>query len=261
MPEAIVSVTQLTNPTQAELIAGINTAMLRAGYPALNSQWEDSSGTHLAYSFTADKAVAQGRATVEVIISTSNYVRTRIHSADFSANTTTSTAQSAYTANTLFSSTSQDAVILHSINHPELRGTMVSQGNSSHFLGYLRPADKPYWWDESKESFFLCPYNGAFDRFDCCLSPYSRSDFYRETNSGFYYTNPKTEKPEIAQGLMMRYYSNYGSAGKTSTDLGNAAAYGQKIGNLFTPSATEQFLLLSINSSGLAIRCTWPEEY
>ena len=54
-------------------------------------------------------------------------------------------------------------IYLIGVNHTEMQGVYVyQQGAANYFLGYMRPANKPTWWNEDTYPYTFVPMNTSF---------------------------------------------------------------------------------------------------
>jgi hypothetical protein len=264
MPNATTATTTLTSPqTAAGVIAAIETSGLAAGLgnTVFDSYTDGSSNLVRVFELVTDITKAKGKIYLQILLSTTNVLTTRIYD---TWNTVTKTGTNITSGATIFTlnySNGQN-ILISSVNHPEYRGIIVRQGTINiGYLGIFRPFNKPTWWDES-----LYPYafiinntnSQLLNHTPCTLNPTgSVSSNSILSNNSIGLVNPINNRREIIKGLLLLANIGVpiGSTGKTSDDLVFVAATGLSPFDVIQVTiGSEEYLLLQSGAPGVAIR-------
>lgn len=120
-----------------------------------------------------------------------------------------------------------DFVLFRAINHPEIRGVFTLQPNRAPiFHGYVRPANKPNYWDENTHPYIFLPVTPHFSLFQTFGGSYSPHNFTWATwhplgtpNLNYTYPNNQTTKRDILAGPTILSADRGAVLGKFSNDL------------------------------------------
>lgn len=264
MPATKTESSVAPNITQASLIAGIKSAMAATGYSS-NPFDEYTSGTDrfLVYQITFDAAKTYGVVYLQIKVTSALAVAQRLYTGwDAVAHTGTNPGtETAVTGATFASNIQIDFLGL--AKSPEFRIVGIYQGNTYCFLGYLRPENKPTWWDENSFPYCFIPLSSSnwLTWYTAGITPYTgslstsgrvQSNF---TVSQMANVNPITNRRDIVSGLMLFAASNEGIAGRTSNDVAMVSATGLARRDAIQVAAgVEEYLLLLPTAGGPAIR-------
>ena len=145
------------------------------------------------------------------------------------------------------------AVQFKAINHPEIRGIYILQQNRAPwFLGYIRPSQKPSWWDEDTFPYCFIPVTPYFNHF----AGFSGSYFPIPSTSWFAWheltynlltgRNTFTNKLDIQSSPTLRYPTDTAILGKFSADVVQIPADGiSMFDKIVVTSGVEEYLVIS----------------
>lgn len=263
MPVATRTDTSLSATiTQANLTTALKTAMTNAGFSSTPYGEQAASTNKVIYQVVFDASKAKGTAYVELSITSGLVVSIKI-SDNYTLASYSATNQSVAYSGSVFTPTTGSSVNLIAINHAELRGVILNQSSQWNFIGYLRPGNKPSWWDEN--SYLYC-FNSVIETLAyyglCAPNPYNNQTsatyaLYLQSSSLLANANPITNKRDLVSKpfLFGPATYNYGVVGQLSADLVQCAATGlSRLDLMQVTAGSEEYLLLNNSSSGLAIR-------
>ena len=259
MTAALISTQNLpaTN-NRTTLKEGIKTSMTQAGITNLVDDYDDPNYHYLVYEVVLAPGKTQGTIYLYIRVSTGLTIYQKFVT-DYDPIAKTFSAEG-HEFSTAFSSVDID---IWAIAHPEARLLIIRQLTNYRYLGYIRPQNKPAWWDENSYPYCFSPRDSQmeyFYGFHTALSPYNHS----ASNSNLYYSNYPLRlaypNPEGKMDLLPAFYlgapEEKGNAGVFSEDFNYAAAAAMSIGDeIVVTSGTEEYFLFGINTrNGVAIR-------
>jgi len=244
--------------TQTNLTAAIKDALAAANFPAPFDEITGSTN-RVIYEITLNNSATFGKAYLEIEITSTRQVRQRLHTG-WDPSTDTGVNSSAWGPQVQFS---DDTVITFRgfEKSDECRLVGIRQSNIIHFLGYLRPINKPAWWNENNFLYCFIPATNDFITWHGAAasnSPYGNATYTSSLGRAQMATaNPITSKRDVVTGILLYSNSNQGAAGRTSDDLVMVSGSGLGIYDIIqvTPNV-EEYTLLVPAAGGLALRTT-----
>lgn len=274
MPLATVTKSTLdANFTQAQFVTALTNSLNNCGFSSNTfiAQGTVSGAVKTAYSHQFN-ASSKGTVFLEYEINSSVSTLSLRISDNYNTSTYTATGQSSI--NSLqFSLSNSNVHDLYAINHPEIRGVaFLRQGTTnSGFLGYLRPATIPSWWNQN--SFLYCLAYGTTanpNRFAYLPFPNSYSAgasfavgllAYTAPSSGYSLGGGNGENTSDLLLSPLAYANDRGYFGQLSTDIAigrvdNLSAQTLTPGDKYivTAGSQEYTIIYNSGSFGLGVR-------
>jgi len=244
--------------TQANLTTAIKNALAAANFPTL---FDEVSGNphRLIYEIVLNNTATFGKAYLEIEITNDLKVQQRLHTNwDPIANTGVNSGP--WGVQVEFNN-STEITFRGFEKSDESRLVGIRQSNIVHFLGYLRPANKPTWWNENSSLYCFIPAANNFITWhgaDASNSPYGNATYTSSLGRAqMASSNPITSKRDVVTGILLYANSNQGACGRTSDDLVMVSGSGLGIYDLIQVTANvEEYTLLNPAAGGLALRTT-----
>jgi len=266
MTLAVLTQTIVSAPiTVSKLQTGIQTALTTAGLSAYSVYNTNYQTFYYQYNTSA-----KGTAYLNIQVDGNGYIHPTLYDSwSTSANTGTNAS---YLANTSFASIVNNPntqIVITSINHPEFRGCLLTQGSSQTVIGLFRPANIPTWWNEATYLYAFIPLssanptNGFGYFYPCSANPFNTSNnnwsLNFMTSSAFSNYNPNNgNNYDLITGLVLCQPTGggyiAGSAGTTSNDLALGAASSKNLLDVWTIGSTQYTLLTQGGSPAFGIR-------
>lgn len=255
--------------TQLDSIGTVNQTTLgdaiKAAYVSLGFTVLDdylvSTTRNIVVSFVADATKAYGTFVLHLTI-TSALATSQTIATAFNSTTKAFSNESSIVNSFTFSTSTPVSVFTYS-RAEEYRFILLFQGSGvSAILGFLRPLNRPSWWNESTHPYAFVPIQQSsgvfFERWlTPTLTPFSgasNNNFYFQTSTYLASPNPGSGKRDILTELVLLSASSQGVAAKTSDDFAMVASSGLSRFDEFE-IATKKWSLLSVSSSsGFAIK-------
>lgn len=256
---------QLNAPiTQASFAAAITSIVEGLGGSPYDS-WT-TSNQNLVFQFVEDSNTKGDLYLYFAINGSANQVYYSIYD---SWNKTNHSGTNGATA-LLIGPTSSTVITFNIINHPELKGFFYGQVSNSYngtFVGFLRPANIPSWYNETSWMYAFMPTSNAannLNSWQCSSSNgfgVSTGFYFMLPSSGsFSYANSNNNNLlALNQSLLLCQPTSGGTqsgeAGITSSDFAFAACSNKNQFDILSyNNGAEEFLVLNAGSPGLLIR-------
>ncbi|MFK0735471.1 MAG: hypothetical protein ACFKPT_20370 [Gloeotrichia echinulata GP01] len=232
----------------------ISTAMQAAGWTLVDTY---NSGQSMTFSWTLN-ASTKGTVFANIVVTTNainfNLLET------WNTTTRTGTLSTTNSGGGFSLSNSTTTIYCTAINHPELRGIVLSQyGNSTRFLGALRPQGlAPSWWNESSFCWAFAPSNAFPPTFFSTSAPWANASNLNCINSS--QLQDGNTYNGNARSILPLILMNNGNTGVLATcnDVVICASAGLLVGDTLTVSGSEVYTYIysSTGTNGIAIRTT-----
>ncbi len=240
--------------TQTSLVNALITAFTNAGYSTAFDNYTSGTDRILVYRFDVDSSKTFGSNFLRIRVTTALVINVAIGTA-FNTSTKALTNASTEVIFTALSATVN--INFTSLNAGnEARLVLITQGTAFIPLGVIIPANRPIWWNLDSWNYGFIFTSSAMSVIrSSSISPYSNSDYDIFSSNRLSAINIQTNRRDVLTGLILLTQSNAGVAGKTSDDLGIAAATGSaRFDTLSFPDNTQQFLLVNTGTSGFSVR-------
>lgn len=249
--------------TQLNLAEAIKTAMTAAGFGSIWDEYTGGTDRFLIYQLIFDTSKVYGTVFLVIKITSALAITQRLYT---SWNKTTRVGDNAGTETSTSSAILANNAQVDFVGFaksPEFRLIALYQGTVSIFLGYVRPENKPSWWDENNFPYVFVPLsNSNFVTWYCtALSPYSsgigtKDRLQAHINIGqFAAPNPITNRRDILSNILFYAFSNEGIAGRSSSDLAMISSTNLARRDIIQVSVgVEEYYLLNNVVGGLGVR-------
>lgn len=249
--------------TVVQLADAIKAAMTNAGFSAIFDEYTSGTDRFLVYQLVFDTGKTYGTVYLVIKINASFAVTQRLYT---SWNKNTRVGDNAGTETTTSGATLVNNAQVEFVGFsrsPEFRIVALFQGTVSIFLGYIRPENKPNWWDENVYPYAFIPVsNSNFTTwYGTALTPYSGGAgtggrLQAHLNVAQFGTqNPVTGRRDILSNILFYSSANEGIAGRSSADLVQVAATNLLKKDIIQVNpGTEEYYLLNGVAGGLAVR-------
>ncbi|BDA73058.1 hypothetical protein CAL7716_072240 [Calothrix sp. PCC 7716] len=240
--------------TQTSLVNALITAFTNAGYSAAFDNYTSGTDRVLIYRFDADASKTFGSNFLRIRVTTALVINVTIGTA---FNTSTKALSNGSTEIVFTALSTTVNINFTALNAgSEARLVLLTQGATFIPLGMIIPANRPSWWNLDSWNYGFIFIASAMSVIrSSSISPYSNSDYEIFSSTRLSAINTQTNRRDVLTGLILLTQSNAGVAGKTSDDLGIAAATGSaRFDTLSFPDNTQQFLLVNTGTSGFAVR-------
>lgn len=257
---AITKVTSIHPSTPEELATAIDIAMKEAGF---TGGIVDMLSANKTLTYPLDMGTGAGYAplALRVTVKSTFYVEQELLTQWDESTDTYELASSSSSSRAI---ASNDYLLL-SCNHAEIKTVVVyNTSGVKKLLGYLRPSQKPSWWDETiyPYVFFVSDLTySVLYNFPSDLSPFNSYDYNLASYADMKNPNTITGKIDLLSGLALFADSEHGVVGLFGEDVCRASAGGLSPGSLCVVEANQQYILLSAGASALAVKSAWPIEY
>lgn len=143
------------------------------------------------------------------------------------------------------------------INHPEMKGVFILQHNRAPwFLGYVRPATKPTWWNEDNFPYVFIPVTPTFNHFAGFNNTYFPIPstpwfaWHEMIYSNILTKNTFTNKLDIQSSPMIKYATDNAFLGKFSADFIHVPSEGVAMfDKVVVTAGVEEYLIISTTKS------------
>jgi len=242
--------------TQANLTTAIKDALAAANFP---TPFDETTGStnQIIYEIVLNNSATFGKAYLEIEISSTRQVRQRLHTG-WDPATKTGVNTGAWGPQVQFNDNTEITFRgFEKSNECRLIG--IRQSNTVQFLGYLRPVNKPAWWNENSSLYCFIPGTNDFVTWLGAAannSPYGNATYTSTLGRAQMASpNPITSKRDVVTGVLLYTNSNQGAAGRTSDALVMVSGSGLGIYDIIqvTPNV-EEYTLLVPAAGGLALR-------
>jgi hypothetical protein len=255
----------MVNPTftQTNFTDAIKTAMNNAGFGAVFDEYTSGTDRYLIYQLVFDANKIYGTVYLVIRVTGALAVTQRLYT---NWNKTTRVGDNAGSE-----TSSSGAIFVNNAQvdfvgfarSPEFRLVALYQGTASVFLGYIRPENKPSWWDENAYSYAFVPVSSSnfVQWYGTAMSPYTGSVGTKDrlqahlSVAQFGTPNPITNKRDILSNILFYAYSNEGIAGRSSSDLVQLASTNLLRKDVIQVTVgAEEYYLLNAVAGGLGVR-------
>lgn len=238
--------------TQANLIAAIATAMANAGLTTLFDSYNTGGIEYRVYELNFNGLI-YGKVYLQISVTAALLVQQRLHTSWTVATHVGANAGTQSTGVTFVTGTSINFAAIKPTAGKEYGIVVMYQGTTIKHLGYLRPTNKPAWWDENSYAYCFIPTTIAWSAFATvaiAASPYGSATLNGSGGDGNL-SNPSSDgKRDVLTGIFINsgttgLNANTGKAARTSDELGVASATGTNVMSLIqvTVGSDEYYIL------------------
>jgi len=241
--------------TQANLTTAIKNAMAAAGFPVLFDEVSNPTRSKVIYEIPLNSNATFGKAYLEIEINYVLNVRQRLH-LDWDRVNNAGWGSGPWGPQVEFNFNTEIAFRGFE-KSDECRIVGVQQSSTTHFLGYLRPINKPIWWNENNYLYCFIPGSNNFITWNgAATSPYGNATYTSNLGRAQMATaNPITSKRDVVTGILLYSNSNQGACGRTSDDLVMVSGSGLGFYDIIQViPGQEEYTVLVPAAGGLALR-------
>ncbi len=242
---------------KTNLTVAIKNALAAAGFPVLFDEVSTNTTDRVIYEIALNNAANFGKAYLEIEINYILQVRQRLHT-DWDRVNNTGWGSGPWGPQVQFNFNTE-ITFRGFEKSDECRLVGIRQSSTTQFLGYLRPINKPIWWNENNYLYGFIPgannliaWNGAGN------SPYGNATYTSSLGRAQMATaNPITSKRDVVTGILLYSNSNQGACGRTSDDLVMVSGSGLGFYDIIQViPGQEEYTVLVPAAGGLALRTT-----
>lgn len=234
-----------------------NAIKIAAGNVSLAIYDEYTSGTDkiIVYSVTLDNTKTFGISYLRIRLTLGLILNQQIYSTWNATTHVGTNGSTEITYVTLVNNIQINFVALDGQNEYKL--IALTQGTTTIVLGFVAPINKPLWWDLNAWNYVFIVTGSTFATFrTTALNPYANAEHDTTLNTArMGVANPQTNRRDLLPGVIFYTQNNQGISGRSSDDLVMFAGSGTtRYDVVQVPGDTKQYLILSPQSGGLAVR-------
>jgi len=237
------------------LTVAIKNALAAAGFPVLFDEVNSTTTDRVIYEIPFNNTANFGKAYLEIEIDYTLRVRQRLH-LDWDRVNNTGWGSGSWGPQVQFNF-NNEITFRGFEKSDECRLVGIRQSNTVQFLGYLRPTNKPVWWNENNFLYCFIPGSNNFITWNgAATSPYGNATYTSNLGRAQMATaNPITSKRDVVTGILLYSNSNQGACGRTSDDLVMVSGSGLGFYDVIevTPGE-EEYTIIHPAAGGLALR-------
>ena len=242
---------------RTHLTVAIKNALATAGFPVLFDEVNTHGTDRVVYEIPFNPTATYGKAYLEIEIDYVLNVRQRLH-LDWNRVNNTGWGSGPWGPQVQFGFNSE-ITFRGFEKSDECRLVGIRQTNRIQFLGYLRPVNKPIWWNENSSLYCFIPGANNFITWygaSSSNSPYGNSMYTSSLGRPqMANPNPITSKRDVVTGILMYSNTDQGVCGRTSDDLAMVSGSGLGIYDVIqVVPQEEEYTIVHPAAGGLALR-------
>lgn len=260
--------------TQASLIADVKKGMADLGYATPYDEIVGTTQT-IVYEVVFDSTKTKGKVYLAYFITSTLAVSSQI-SDNWNLTTHTTNTSTNSVSSTAITFASTTTIQFITFSSPELK-LLFAVGSNTQVMGWMRPANKPTWWNEDTYSYCFIPADNTLNRLlglRATASPYGTQtyDYFAlsyvlvQANSSFSAPDPRLSQANPITGVRdfiagcllyapLSVNGGFGIAGKTSADIIEASSFGtSRFDKLVVSPGAEEYILVGATPSALGLR-------
>lgn len=244
--------------SQATITSAIVTAMSNAGFGTVYDSYNSGGIEYRVWELNFN-ALIYGKVYLQISVTAALGIQQRLYTSWNLATDTGANAGTQSTAVTFATGASINFAAIKPNTGNEYGIVVMYQGTTIKHLGYLRPLNKPVWWDENTYAYCFIPTTIAWTAFATvaiAASPYGSATLVTNAGDSSMNTFALDGKRDVLTGLFINSgtsgaNANTGKACRTSEEIGICSGSGTTLLSLIqvTAGSDEYYVLNPIASA------------